>query len=303
MSLVNSSQRLLVTGASGQLGRRVVEILLEMNTGPIVATTREPSKLADLAAKGVEVRAADYDRPETLAAAFAGVDRLLLISTDALYVPGQRLAQHRAAVAAAEQAGIKHLIYTSLPGPRPSSESVVEDDHYWTEQAIAASSMTWTFMRHGLYTDNLLWTLPQALATGELANATANRGRHSVTREDCAHADAAVLASGETSCAIYEITGPAAVTSEEVAAIVSELTGKPLAYVGISPAELRKNLADAGFPAPVIGAVVGFDTATAQGFHATVTPTFEALTHRSPTSVRNFLTAHRSALLSAAGVA
>ncbi|CAE6780418.1 NAD(P)H-binding protein [Xanthomonas arboricola] len=103
------SQRLLVTGAAGQLGRRVVEILLERNITSIVATTRTPSKLADLAARGVEVRAADFDKPETLATAFAGVDRLLLISTDAIYVPGRRLAQHKAAIAAAEKAGVKHI--------------------------------------------------------------------------------------------------------------------------------------------------------------------------------------------------
>lgn len=290
------SQRILVTGAAGHLGRRVVEILLELNAGAIIATTRDPSKLADLAAKGVEVRTADFDKPQSLPAAFAGVDRLLLISTDSVYVPGQRLKQHRAAVAAAEQAGVKHLVYTSLPAPRPSGESVVEDDHFWTEQAIAASSMSWTFMRHGLYTDNLLWALPQAIASGVLANATANQGRHSVTREDCARADAMVLASTDITRRIYEITGPAAVTAEDIAAIVSELTGRPLAQVSISPEELRKGLADAGFPPALVGAVTGFDIATAQGFHASVTSDFEEITGRTPMSVRDFLIAHQAAL-------
>ncbi len=141
------TQTLLVTGAAGQLGRRVVEYLLERKAGPIIATTRDPSKLADLAAKGVEVRAADFDKPEALGPAFAGADRLLLISTDAVYVPGQRLAQHKAAISAAEKVGVKHIVYTSLPSPKPNSESIIEDDHFWTEQAIAASSMSWTFMR------------------------------------------------------------------------------------------------------------------------------------------------------------
>jgi NAD(P)H dehydrogenase (quinone) len=295
------SQRLLVTGAAGQLGRRVVESLLEINAGPIVAATRDPSKLDDLAAKGVEVRTADFDKPETLPSAFAGIDRLLLISTDAVYVPGQRLAQHKAAIAAAEKAGVKHIIYTSLPAPQPSRESVIEDDHFWTEQAIAASSMSWTIMRHGLYADNLLWSLPQAIASGTLATATANRGRHWVTREDCARADAAVLASDETTRRIYEITGPAAVTAEELAAIVSELTDKPLTHVGISAAMLRDGLAGAGLPPTLIGALVGFDTATALGFHATVTPAVEELTGRKPTSVRDFLVAHKAALQPAAG--
>lgn len=294
------SQRLLVTGAAGQLGRRVVEILLEHSATSIVATTRTPSKLADLAARGVELRAADFDKPETLATAFAGVDRLLLISTDAIYVPGQRLAQHKAAIAAAKKAGVKHIVYTSLPAPQPSSESVIEDDHFWTEQAIAASGMSWTFMRHALYSDNLLWALPQAIATGALATATANKGRHSVTREDCARADAVVLASEQTHCRIYEITGPAAVTAEEVASIISELAGKPVVHADISPATLREGLAGAALPSTVVGAMVGFDVATSLGFHATVTSAVEDLTGRAPTSVRDFLAARREAFLSPA---
>lgn len=290
------SQRLLVTGAAGQLGRLVVESLLKMGAGSIVATTREISKLNDLAARGVEVRAADFDKPETLSSAFVGIDRMLLISTDALYVPGQRLAQHKAAIAAAVKAGVRHIIYTSLPGPRPSATSPIEDDHFWTEQAIAATSMSWTFMRHGLYAENLLWSLPQAIGSGTLATATGNRGRHWVTREDCARADAAVLASDDTTCRIHEITGPAAVTAEELAAMVSEVTGKPLAHVGIGADTLRNGLAGAGLPPLLVGAMTGFDVATAQGFHATVTSDVEELTGRKPTSVRDFLTAHKAAL-------
>lgn len=294
------SQRLLVTGAAGQLGRRVVEILLASNAASIIATTRDPSKLADLAAKGVEVRAADFDKPETLASAFDGADRLLLISTDAVYVPGQRLGQHKAAIAAAEQAGVKHIIYTSLPAPRPSNDSIIENDHFWTEQAIAASAMSWTFLRHALYTDNLLWSLPQAIASGTLTTATVNRGRHSVTREDCARVDAAVLASEDTTRRIYEITGPAAVTAEEVAAIVTSLTGKPVAHAAISPATLCEGLAGAGLPPTMIGALVGFDVATSLGFHETVTPAIKDLTGTAPTSVRDFLAAHQDALRSPA---
>lgn len=136
------TQRLLVTGASGHLGGRVIEFLLEMNAGSISATTRDPSKLAGLAARGVDVRAADFDKPDTLVAAFTEVDRLLLISTDAIFVPGQRVAQHKAAIEAAAKAGVKHIIYTSMISPKPSSESIVEDDHFWTEQAIASSPMS-----------------------------------------------------------------------------------------------------------------------------------------------------------------
>jgi len=293
------AKTLLVTGAAGHLGRRVVDHLLERNAGPIIATTRDPSKLADLAAKGVDVRAADFDRPETLAAAFAGTDRLLLISTDAVYVPGQRLAQHKAAIAAAEKAGVEHIVYTSLPAPQPSSESIIEDDHFWTEQAIAASAMSWTFMRHGLYTDGLLWFLPQALQSGTWATATRNKPRHYVTRDDCAHADAAVLASGDTTKRIYEITGPAAATPEEVAAIVSDVIGRPLVHADVPVDVLRKGLESAGLPPTLVGAMSGFDIATALGFYGTVTPAVEELTGRSPMSVRDFVTANKAAFITA----
>ena len=108
-----SSPRLLVTGAGGQLGRRVVELLLEAGVSNLVAASRDPAKLADLQARGVETRRADFDDPASLPAAFAGVDRLLLISTDSLGAPGHRIAQHRAAIAAAQAAGVSHLVYTS----------------------------------------------------------------------------------------------------------------------------------------------------------------------------------------------
>lgn len=293
------SQRLLVTGAAGHLGRRVVELLLEQNAGHIVATTRDPAKLADLAARGVDVRAADFDRPETLPAAFAGVDRMLLISTDAIVVPGQRLAQQRAAVAAAVAAGVKHLAYTSVIAPQPSRESSVEDDHFFTEQAIAASPLSWTFLRHALYADTLFWSLPQALAAGTWATATADQPRHWVTREDCARADAALLASGDSSKRIYDVTGPAALRASEVAALVAELAGRPLRHLAISQEELAAGLAAAGMPPLLVGSMVGFDQATALGYHATVTPAVEQLTGRAPATLRELLAAHR-ALLAAA---
>lgn len=290
------SQRLLVTGAAGHLGRRVVEILLEKSVDHIVATTRNPSKLADLAARGVEVRVADSDKPETLASAFAGVDRLLLISTDAMHVAGQRLSQHRAAVAAAEKAGVKHIVYKSLPAPQPSGDNPVETDHFWTELAIATSSMSWIFMRHAIYADTLTWQLPQALAAGKLVSATGNQGRHFVTREDCARADAAALASTDAADRIYEVTGPAAVTFDEIAAIASELTGKPLVHVAVDEDKLRAGLAAAGAPPVMINIMTGFDVATARGFQSTVSPVVQDLTGREPTSVREYLVANKAAL-------
>ena len=192
-----SPSRLLVTGASGQLGRRVIELLLEAETPNLIAASRDPAKLADLAVRGVETRRADFDDPASLAVAFAGVDRLLLVSTDALNQPGRRIAQHRAAVAAAAAAGVKHVVYTSAPGARPQVDGGVIDDHFWTEQALAASAIPgWTILRHNLYAELLLMGAGQAVASGALYSATAGAGRAYVSREDCARIDAAALRQG-----------------------------------------------------------------------------------------------------------
>ncbi|MEP9350818.1 hypothetical protein [Xanthobacter sp. KR7-225] len=159
--------------------------------------------------------------------------------------------------------------------------------------------MSWTFMRHGLYTDGQLWFLPQALKSGSWATATRNKPRHYVTRDDCAHAVAAALASGDTTQRIHEINGPAAPTPEEVAAIVSGVTGKPPAHADIPVDALRKGLEGAGLPPTLVGAMSGFDIATALGFYGTVTPTVEELTGRAPTLVRDFIIANKAAFLAA----
>lgn len=116
-----SQSRLLVTGASGHLGRKVVELLLDAGAANVVAASRDPGKLADLVARGAKTAKADFDDPATLDAAFAGVDQVLIISTDALGTPGQRQRQHKAAVDAAVKAGVRRIVYTSMPNPEPGS--------------------------------------------------------------------------------------------------------------------------------------------------------------------------------------
>ena len=172
--MTDSRPTLLVTGASGHLGRQVVELLLDTHAGHIIATTRNPEKLADLAARGVEVRGADFDDPESLPAAFAGAERLLLISTDAADGTDRRARQHIHAVKAAEQAGVAHVLYTSLINPGPESPILIAPDHAATEQALAESALDWTVLRNNMYTDYLLQSLPQAVASGKL---TAAAGR------------------------------------------------------------------------------------------------------------------------------
>ncbi len=292
--MTQSSPRLLVTGAGGHLGRRVVELLLDAGAD-VIATSRDTAKLADLAARGAEVRPADFDDPASLEAAFAGADRLLLVSTDALAEPGRRLAQHRAAVAAATKVGVKHILYTSAPAPQPQAGGGVLDDHFWTEQAIAASGLDWTFLRHALYADLLLGGGPQAIASGKLFSATHGRGRSYVTREDCARADAAALLTA-TGREIIEVTGPAPVTQDQVAALLSELSGKPVAHVDLDAQALASGLAAAGLPPFVIDMLAAFDAQTADGYHEVVTDAAERIGGRAPQALRSFLEANRAAL-------
>lgn len=293
---MTQNSTLLVTGAGGQLGRRVVELLVQAKPGKLIATTRNPDKLADLAEQRVEVRKADFDHPASLNAAFKGADRLLLISTDALANPGQRLAQHRAAVAAAEQAGVKHVVYTSAPAPHPTAEGSLIADHFWTEQALIAANLDWTILRDNIYADMLLMGLPHAVATGQLFTATGTGGRNYVTREDCARTAAAALISA-TGKRILDVNGPAPVTQDEIAAIASELIGTKIMHIPVSADDLRKRLAGAGLPPFLIQALVDFDIDASRGYHAANAPTVKALTGREPTSVRAFLTEHRAALL------
>jgi NAD(P)H dehydrogenase (quinone) len=298
---VMSTQRtLLVTGASGHLGRRVVELLLAAGEDHIAVTTRTPDQVADLAARGVSVRRADFDDPGSLPAAFAGVDRLLLVSTDALDRPGRRLAQHRGAISAARAAGVAHVVYTSVVNPGPESPVTLAPDHHGTELALEESGLGFTALRNSLYTDLLLHTLPRAVATGQLVTASGTGATTYVTREDCARIAAAALAAASTGRRAVDVTGPEALTGADIARITSELTGRPVTHVAIPADDLRAGLLGAGLPPPIADVYVSFDVAVARGFFAQVSPAVQELTGRAPASVASFLAAHRAALLAAA---
>lgn len=289
---------LLVTGASGQLGRLVLDSLLASGKSPasIIATTRDTAKLADYAAKGVIVRLADFDDAASLDAAFAGADKVLIISTDALDQPGKRLAQHKAAVAAAKEAGAKHILYTSMPQPDDSLVTFAPD-HLGTEEAIKATGIPYTILRDGWYAENLFMSLPHALETGSWYTSTGEGRIAHITRADTAAAIAgAVLKAGNES-KTYTLTGTKSRTAEEIAAIVSAATGKPLKVVHVTDAQLAEGLKAAGLPEGFIPTIVSFDANTREGKIASVTSDAETLSGRKPTSFEDFVAASKAALL------
>ena len=266
--------------------------LLRLGATQVIAATRQPDKLPHLAAQGVEVRAADFDRPETLRSASAGVERLALISTAELDVPGKRLAQHRAAAAAAS--GVKHVVYTSAPSPYPTRENSLNNDHFWTEAALLAGPFTWTVLRNHVYQELILMAVGPAIQSGQLFSATGGRGRAYVSREDCARVLAGALVKAEGR-EILDVTGPDAVTQDQLAALLGELSGKRVAHLEVPPAGLHGGLLRAGLPPSLATALVDFDVAASQGYHALVTPTVERLTGTRPVALKEFLGKHLAA--------
>ena len=228
--------KLVITGASGQLARLAAERVLA-NVAPrdLILTTRTPAVLATFAARGVAVRHADFAAPHTLRAAFAGGERLLLVSATDL---GQRTTQHLAAVDAARAAGVGHIVYTSGLTPEPPNPAVVAPSHYATEQALARSGLGWTILRNSLYAEYQAPEAAQAIASGALVH---NRGSGTVayvTREDCAAVAAAVLAASGHAGACYDVTGSEAYSAADLAALYGELGKRAVVERRVSDAEL-----------------------------------------------------------------
>lgn len=294
----NNNDILGVTGASGKLGREVLALLLDEHRVPaarIVAITRDPSKLAEFAQRGVQVRAGDFEKPETLPAAFAGVNRLLVISTDAVDRPGRRLTQHRNAVTAAENAGISHVVYTSMVAPDAASPVPFAADHRGTEEALEASKLGYTSLRMMWYMEGLFGKAAQPLATGKWFTAAGDGRTADVAHIDCARACAAALVSGEGGRRTLDITGPEALSAEDLAAAVGEAAGKTIEVVHITPEQLRESLQAAGLPPPVVEIVWSIDVNTRMGRAGRVSGDFEKLTGRKPLRLRDWLAENRAA--------
>jgi len=285
----NQQPVLMVTGASGNLGRQVLEALVASGVKSVIAGTRSPEKLGDSQARGIITRKVDFDQPATLPTAFAGVDRLLIISTNQEAGPGARAKQQGAAISAAVSAGVKHIVYTSITRPQPGALLSIAPDDYATELALARSPLTWTVLRNNCYMEFLALSLPNVIADRAFYAADGGCGMGYVLRTDCAIAAATALSSNVYENAMYDITGPAVVTLKEVAALIEEVSGIPIAVIQIAPSEMAGRLKASRVPPKLADFLVELHAATARGHFALATGDFEYLTGRKPTAVRDFL--------------
>lgn len=284
------SDTIFVTGASGQLGQLVIKHLLARGVTPnrIIAGTRSPEKLADLAAAGIEVRQADFEDPQRLAEAFKGVGTALIISTDAVDGADRRLKQHRNAVLSAAEAGVERLAYTSMPNPA-SSLLTFAPDHMETERTIQATGLPHVIFRNGWYHENLLRSLPDALKSGQWHSATADGRTSSAGREEMAEAIAAALATSTSESRTYTLTGTEALSSEEIADLARRATGKPLAVVHVTDEQFATGLKAAGVPDGFVSLLVSIEAEVRAGHLSIVTDHLESLIGRTPKRLADYL--------------
>ncbi|MFD0365251.1 SDR family oxidoreductase [Nocardia sp. GCM10030253] len=250
-----------VTGASGHLGRLVVEALLREGSTPVVAIVRDPQKVADLAERGVEVRQAGYDDAAALDRALDGVDRVLLISGNQF---GQRVAQHTNVIRAAERAGVKLLAYTSIPRATENS-LILAQEHRGTEAVLAESAVPHAVLRNGWYWENYFGGLGHAVDTGVLHGAAGEGRVAGAARADYAEAAARVLTTDGHEGKVYELGGDERLTYAELAQVISEASGKPVRYRNLSQADYSAALEQAGLDAGYAAALADADAGIASG--------------------------------------
>jgi len=288
---------ILVTGASGNLGKLIVEHLTTLpgfnKTFKVVAGSRTPEKLDALVAKGVEARKLDLEDVSGTEQALIGVDRLLLVSTDAF---GKRFAAHKVAIDAAVKQGVKHIVYTSFGGASP--DRPLYEEHFNTEAYLAAGTkIGFTLLRNGLYQEILLGALTSSLPHGEWKTATGKNKRSYTSRNDLALASAIVVSSvaDENARVSHELTDDHVYSANEVVALVTEVTGLPLKHVEFTDDQLIAFYASF-LPHHVAVALSHLDTHTRLGMDHVTTGELAKILGRAPLSLKDFLVAHKAAL-------
>lgn len=286
----------LVSGAAGKLGARVIELLLAQNyAGKIIAGTRDPAKLSPLAGRGVEVRRLDWDDEASLGAAFAGADRALIISGDKL---DGRSERHVRTVKAAVAAGVGHLTYTSMLAPERYQDIPIAPSHLATEQAIKASGVGYALLQNLWYADDLIPNLKRAINEGRWVTAAGEGKVAYVTREDCARIAAAALSTRDAPTGTFAVTGGEALSVREIAALLTGLTGKAIEVITVSDEQMAEGLRAAHLPDEIIRLIVGIERFNREGGGSHVSDAVERLTGRPAHKLGDFLRANAAAFRS-----
>ena len=273
-----------VSGASGHLGRATVAELVQRPGGhEVVAISRTPETITTPA----EGRFGDYNQPESLAEAYAGLDRLLVIPT-VDPVPGKRGAQNLTAIDAAVSAGVKHIVFMSIVGARQEEEPALGAPYWRGEQRLITTAPAWTILRMNFYAESFVQQAQASLAQGVLTGLAENRVAF-VARDDVAAAAAGILIGEGHAGAIYNATGPERLSGAERAAVIAEITGRPLAFLPITEEQLRGGLTQAGLPTEVVNIVISIQTSFAAGAFDIVTGDVERLGGRPPKPLRDVL--------------
>lgn len=275
----------IVTGATGQLGRAIVEQLVTRGAPEQVgASVRDPAKAADLQALGVRVRRGDFSDPASLAHAFEGATQVLIVSSNAAAYGGDPLAQHRAAIGAARAAGARRVVYTSHMAASGTSAFPPMRDHAATEAMLAESGVAWTALRNGFYASSGITFLGDAGTTGVL-EAPEDGAVSWTAHADLAAAAAAVLAEeGRFDGPTPPLTGAEAL---DLAGLAAEVLGRPVRRQLLTDDELRARMAARGAPAHAADIVLGFYEASRRGEFAAVHPALEQLIGRAPIRMRD----------------
>lgn len=272
-----------VTGATGKLGRLVLQHLSKVDKDyEVVALVRDMQKAKEL---NVIARQADYNDTEALEQALLGIDRLLLISGNAI---GQRLEQHRNVIAAAKKVGVNHIVYTSLLGADTSTLNLA-DEHVLTEKELKASGITYTILRNGWYTENYTDSLPQLLPLGIFYGSAKDGRIASATRNDYAQAAANVLTTSGHEFKTYELAGSSFYTLAELAQEVSEYTNKDFVYEDLSQEAYTEKLVQMGLDYEMAQAIASWDVAASQGALFSEDKTLQQLLNRPTTSLKNVI--------------
>jgi len=260
-----SQMPILVSGASGQLGQRVIEYLIGHETGPIIATTRTPENHKLVVKPNLHLRLADLDDRTSLPEAFDGAKRLLLISTNSVGAPGRRIAQHRNAIEVAKEVGVEHIVYTSFLEPIGPGLSLLTADHLATELLIKESGLGYTVLRNSLYPDMLARMLAGVGSDGYVSAASGDGRVAYITRDDCARAAGAAMIDTFCGQRVLNITGPTLIGAEDIAKIASGVLGREIATVHVSDEELQTRMISSGTPARLAVFMAQMESSLARG--------------------------------------